>query len=86
MPRFKSNCHLDLNLFCLGLHLGKPRGVDPSYYVRLKINSRSCFQFVKGFPSPLPNLTAHRDRYPYTDSPAVRDWEKGLVGVYPVGD
>jgi hypothetical protein len=47
MPRFKAHCHLDLNLFRLGLLLGKLRGVDPSYYLRLEINSRSWFQLVK---------------------------------------
>lgn len=55
---------------------------DPIYFIdRANTPPREV-----SFPSPLPNLTAHRDRYPYTDSPAVRDWEKGLVGVYPVGD
>ena len=53
MPRFKAHYHLDLNLFRLGLLLGKPRGVDPSYYVRLKINSRSWFQLVKGLGEDL---------------------------------
>jgi hypothetical protein len=33
MPKFKPTCHLDLEFFHPGLLLGKPRGVDPIYYV-----------------------------------------------------
>jgi hypothetical protein len=35
MPKSKPTCHLDLDFFRLGLLLGKPRGVDPIYYVKL---------------------------------------------------
>ena len=31
------HCHLDWNLFLLGLLLGKPRGVDPSYQIGLNV-------------------------------------------------